>query len=165
MTRRMEVVSDSMLAEIVRKKQIGIEELIRLGKSVNRSNLEDSIIAGAFEALIGAIYYHKNKNMPEVKKIILSLMSDEIEDFDPHRNYIGRLQEYVQKNKIGDLEFSVEKLEGPEHRPAFRAIVKISGKQRGKDEGNSKKDAKMEAAKAALDSIQPASKKMSFTPR
>ncbi len=151
MTKKMEVVSDDMLAEIVRKKQMGIEEIIQLGGSVNKENLEDSIIAGAFEALIGAIYLHKNKNMPEVKKIILGLLSDEIELFDPDRNYIGRLQEFVQKNQLGDLGYS-EKKEGPDHRPKFRAVVKISGNW-WEGEGNSKQDAKKKAAKAALDSI------------
>lgn len=151
MTKRMEVVSDAKLAEIIRKKRLGFDKgYIQLGKrsSHHRKNLEDSILAGAVEAFIGAIYL--DLGMEEAKTMILELLCDEINNFDPGRNYIGRLQELVQKDKLGTLRYLETKLTGPDHRPTFSATVKVSGKVFGKGTGKSKKAAKMDAAKEAL---------------
>ncbi len=151
MTKRMEIVSNEILAEIVRKKKIGIEELIQRGKG---QDLEDSIVADAFEALIGAVYL--GKGMRNAKKIILGMLSDEIENFNPEKNYIGRLQEIVQIEKSGYLSYDLDKIAGPDHSPTFRAVVKISEKPCGEGTGNSKRDAKMEAAKFVLNKMEEA---------
>jgi ribonuclease-3 len=87
MSDRMKIVSNKKLAEIIRKKKIGIEKYIQLGKG---QDLEDSIVADAFEALIGAVYLDPEQGMPKVKEIILGLLADEIDEFIPE-NYIGRL--------------------------------------------------------------------------
>ena len=81
MSDRMEIVSNEILAEIIRKKKIGIEKYIQLGKG---QDLEGSIVADAFEALIGAVYL--SQGMRKVKEIIIGLLSDEIEQFNPDRN-------------------------------------------------------------------------------
>ena len=152
MTKRMEIVSNEILAEIIKKKKIGIEKHIKVGKGVsgNKEDFEDSIVADAFEALIGAVYL--DKGMQKAKKIILGMLSNEIENFNPERNYIGRLQEIVQINNLGDLQYK-EKKTGPDDRPPFRFIVEISGKPCGEGEGGRKKDARKEAARAALNKI------------
>lgn len=153
MTKRMEIVSNEILAEIIKEKKIGIEKLIKVGKGVsgNKEDLEDSIVADVFEALIGAVYL--DKGMQKAKKIILGMLSDEIEKFDPERNYIGRLQEIVQIEKLGDLQYK-EKKTGPDHSPTFRVVVEISGKPCGEGEGGRKKDARRKAARAALNKIK-----------
>jgi ribonuclease-3 len=156
MTKRMEIVSDEILAEIIRKKGIGIEKYLNLGgsESGKGEDLEDSIVAGAFEALIGAVYLdHRDQDMTKIREIILPLLSDAIEHFDPD-NYIGRLQERLAQIKtFGDLQYAVERIGGPDHEPTFRAIVKISGKLYGEGSGKNKRAAKMEAAKVALDKL------------
>jgi ribonuclease-3 len=157
MTKRMEIVSNEILAEIIKEKKIGIEKLIKVGKGVsgNKEDLEDSIVADAFEALIGAVYL--DKGMQKVKKIIVGTLSDKIEKFDPERNYIGRLQEFVQINNLG-LKYK-EKKTGPDHSPTFRVVVEISGKPCGEGEGGRKRDARRKAARAALNKIKYKSKK------
>ena len=153
MTKRMEIISNEILAEIIKEKKIGIEKLIKVGKGVsgNKEDLEDSIVADVFEALIGAVYL--DKGMQKAKKIILGMLSDEIEKFDPERNYIGRLQEFVQINNLGDLQYK-EKKTGLDHRPSFRSIVKIPGKLCGEGKGGSIRDARRKAARAALNKIK-----------
>jgi ribonuclease-3 len=130
MTKRMEIISNEILAKIIKEKKIGIEKLIKVGKGVsgNKEDLEDSIVADVFEA-------------------------HEIEKFDPERNYIGRLQEIVQIEKLGDLQYK-EKKTGPDHSPTFRVVVEISGKPCGEGEGGRKKDARRKAARAALNKIK-----------
>lgn len=151
MTVRMEVVSDAKLAEIITKSEVGRDNMhILLGKRElgRTSKLEDSILAGALEAFIGAVYL--DQGLKKVRKIIINLFGSEINDFDPTRNYIGRLQELVQKKKLGKMKYVESRLTGPDHRPTFQAVVKISGKTYGKGVGKNKKAAKMDAAKIAL---------------
>ena len=149
MSERMEIVSNEILAEIIRKKKIGIEKYIQLG---NGQDLEGSIVADAFEALIGAVYLDPEQGMPKVKEIILGLLADEIDEFIPE-NYIGRLQEFVQINNLGDLQYK-EKKTGPDHSPTFRLVVEISGKPCGEGKGGSIRDARRKAARAALNKIK-----------
>ncbi len=153
MTKRMEIVSNEILAEIIKEKKIGIEKYIKVGKGVsgNKEDLEYSIVADAFEALIGAVYL--NKGMQKARKIILRMLSDKIEKFNPERNYIGRLQEIVQIKKLGSLGYDVDKIVGLYHSPTFRAVVKISEKACGEGTGDSKGAAKMKAAKFALNKM------------
>lgn len=154
MTKRMEIVSDAKLAEMIRKKDIGLDNRgIRLGKRTFKASneLEDSILAGSFEAFIGAIYL--DQGIPKARKITLGLLSEDINDFDPKSNFIGRLQEFVQKHKMGELKYVEKKITGPDHRPTFLAIVKIAKKNYGEGTGSSKKAAKMVAAKSALKKI------------
>ncbi len=149
MSDRMEIVSNEILAEIIRKKEIGIEKYIQLGKG---QDLGDSIAADAFEALIGAVYLeHGDQGMTKIREVILSLLADEIDEFIPE-NYIGRLQEFVQINNL-DLQYK-EKKTGPDHRPSFRSIVEISEKPCGEGKGGSIRDARRKAARAALNIIK-----------
>jgi len=149
MSDRMEIVSNEILAEIIRKKKIGIEKYIQLGKG---QDLGDSIVADAFEALIGAVYLeHGDQGMTKIREVILSLLADEIDEFIPE-NYIGRLQEFVQINNLG-LKYK-EKKTGPDHRPSFRSIVEIPGKPCGEGKGGSIRDARRKGARAALNKIK-----------
>jgi ribonuclease-3 len=124
MTKRMKIVSDEILADIIKKREIGIENYLNLGgsESGKGDDLDDSIVAGAFEALIGAVYHdHGDQGMQKTKEIILGLLSDEIEYFDPERdyiiNYIGRLQEFVQIKTLGLPDYDVKRIGGPDHKP------------------------------------------------
>ena len=160
MTKRMEVVSDAKLAEVIRKHKVGFEDgVIRLGKrrSIPGGKLEDSILAGALEAVIGAIYL--DQGMEKIRTIILGLLADEVKNFDPKKNFIGRLQEFIQKKKMGELKYIEKKITGPDHRPTFRAIVEISQKKYGQGTGKNKKAAKMKAAEMTLKLLEKKDRK------
>lgn len=155
MTKRMVVVSDAKIAEIIKRKKLGIDKkLVLLGKrELHRSKrLENSIIACAFEAVIGAIYL--DRGLEKVKDITIKILGDEIRDFELESNFIGRLQELVQQNKLGELEYEEKKLTGPDHKPTFQAVVRISNKRYGKGTGKNKKAAKMAAAKSTLEKFK-----------
>ncbi len=156
MTKRMAILSDARISEIIKKKDIEInKKYILVGKrELNRSKeLEESIIACAFEGLIGAIYL--DKGLSKAREIVLKIFGDEIKDFELDTNYIGQLQELVQQKKLGELEYIEKKLTGPDHKPTFKAVAKLSGKEFGMGTGSSKKAAKMAAAKDALKKLKP----------
>ena len=149
MTKQMEVVSNEILAEIIKEKKTGVKEMIPIGKG---ESIKDSIIANAFDALNGAIYLENN--CKKVNKIILDLLSDEILKYNPSKNYKSRLQEYTQKKKLPIPEYSVTSKIGPDHSPEYKSSVKIQGKLYGEGEGRKIQEAEKEAAKAALKKIE-----------
>ena len=155
MTKRMEVVSDVKIAEIIRKKHVELNnKYIRLGKrnSMDNGRLEDSIIAGTFEAFIAAAYL--DQGLEKTKHMILNIMGEDTKNFDPRRNYVGRLQELVHKNKLGDLKYLETRLHGPEHKPTFQMEVEVSGTKYGVGIGQNKRAAKMAAAKTAIKTLK-----------
>jgi ribonuclease-3 len=155
MTKRMEVVSDAKLTESIRQKKIGLERgviLLGKGRSTSKNILEGSIIACAFEALIGAIFL--DQGLEKTKEVVLNLLKDEIIHFDTSKNYIARVQEIVQKTKLGEIKYSEKKVTGPDHRPTFKSVIKIAGKKYGDGVGQSKKAARMGAAKVAIQKLK-----------
>ena len=155
MTKRMVIVSDAKLAEIIKRKKVGINKrTIKLGKPQLGQNklLEDSIIASTFEALIGAVYL--DKGIRKSKEVVLNVLSDDLTNSNLDTNYIGLLQELVQKNKLGELSSKEKRLTGPDHKPTFNSVIKLSGKKIGEGVGKSKKAAKMNASKVALKKLK-----------
>jgi len=149
MTQRMEVTMNQNLASFVPTMGIGLESLIRLGPG---QDLNSRIIAGAFEAFIGALYL--NLGMRRTKKIVLSLLADEIKNFSAERNHKKKLQEYLQKNHRPIPIYKFTAQDGPDHRPVFTYQVLIEGRLYGEGIGSSKAEATQNAAMLALERIR-----------
>ena len=149
MTQRMEVTMNQNLAAIVPTMGIGLESLIRLGPGQEPNS---RIIAGAFEAFIGALYL--NLGMRQTKKIVVGLLSDEIKNFSAERNHKKKLQEYLQKHHRPIPVYKFTAQNGPDHRPIFTYHVMIEGRVYGEGIGSSKAEATQNAAQSALEKIQ-----------
>jgi len=143
MNRRLQVTRNTKLAEIVRGQGLGIDAAIRRRGQV----LTDSIIADAFEALIGAIYL--DRGLIVAREVVLAIFEGEIAECDVHRNYRGRLQEYVARENLGELEYAFRQT-GPGNSPVWAARVAVGGNLLGEGEGRTKQGAAMLAAKEAL---------------
>lgn len=147
---RAKVVNESSLAEIA--KDINLGEHILLGKGEIKSNgyEKDSILADAFEALIGAIYL--DSNFEQVKDVILNVFSDILKlahEKEFSMDYKSRLQEICQLLKL-DIHYNLDKTEGPINNRTFTSSVIIDGKYFGTGKGNSIKKSEQMAAKDAL---------------
>jgi len=148
------LVSEASLSRIARS--------ILLGKYLNLSEEEDksggrqrtSIIADAYEAVIGAIYL--DGGLAPVRRVIknqilkrcLELTSDKT-----FYNYKGELLEYLQALGLGMPRYEIIVEEGPDHQKKFTIGVLVKGKKLGKGVGLSKKEAEQKAAKMALQNI------------
>jgi len=148
------LVSEATLSRIARS--------ICLGKYLNLSEEEDksggrqrtSIIADAYEAVIGAIYLDGGlvptqrmiKN--QILKRCLELTGDKT-----FYNYKGELLEYMQALGFGMPRYEILVEEGPDHQKKFTIAVSAKGKKMGKGEGLTKKEAEQKAAKMALENI------------
>lgn len=124
-------------------KEIGIDKEIKLGHG-QIHNLNDTIIADVFEAVVGAIYL--DQGFLVVKEYIDSIIIPYIKkNIDFNADYKTKLQELVQTGKKS-LEYEVVNEYGEAHKKVFEVIVKIDDIIYGRGKGNSKKEAEQMAA-------------------
>lgn len=143
MNRRLQVTRNTKLAEIVRRQGLGIDAAVRRKGQA----LTYSIVADAFEALIGAIYL--DRGLDVAREVVLAIFENEIAEYDPHRNYRGRLQEYVARENLGGLAYDYRQT-GPGNSPVWAARVSVGGTPLGEGKAPTKQGAAMLAAKEAL---------------
>ena len=141
------IVSDNILAEIA--KQIGISELLVLGKNEEKTGGRErkSIIACAFEAILGA-YYLEDK-YTELSEVLAKIFASFIKDVDEHFekfNAKAVLQEYTQSQNKKLPEYNLIETIGPEHDKIFVIEVSYMAKILAIGQGKTKREAEQDAA-------------------
>ena len=150
---RAGLVNSAVLAEKAAALNLG--DLLRLGKGEERSGgrSKPSILAGAFEALLGGIYrdggYHA-----AVRVIERYFASDITEKKLGQQDYKTRLQEISQMLFREPPVYRLVSETGPDHEKRFVTEIAVGGKVLGRGDGKSKKQSEQEAAKKALSQLQ-----------
>ena len=152
---RSQLVDKEALASTA--ENIGLEELIFYKRNFIGRNKEGlrTILADAFEALIGAIYM--DKGLGTARTFISKNL---IEPFDKtgkmveDKNYKGQLLELTHSLKIEQPVYKIADAEGPEHNKTFIAKVFIGEEEYGEGNGKSKKSAEQKAALSALNKLK-----------
>ena len=152
---RASVVCEAMLAKKAKKIELG--SFLRLGRGEEMTGGRNrvSILADAFEALIGAIYM--DGGIENAEKFILTQLENDIKlmrvgfkKLDSKTN----LQEIIQKTSKIPLEYHIIDEKGPAHNRIFSASVTHNGVVLGVGSGSSKKDAEQAAAQAAIEKLE-----------
>lgn len=114
-----------------------------------------SILADAFEAVIGALYLDQGEEAAGafVQDTIFNVLDVTVIAQQRH-NYKSALQEYVQARGWSHPEYRLISEEGPSHRRLFTVEVLVRGNSRGQGTGRSKKKAEQEAAGEALERLK-----------
>lgn len=134
-------VCENALATYARN--IGLDKEILLGEG-QKNNLNDTIIADVFEAVVGCIYLDLGFDV--AKKFIDDIIIPYIKkDYNFNKDYKSLLQEFVQTDKKS-LEYEVVNEYGMAHEKTFEVVVKIDNIVYGKGLGKSKKEAEQNAA-------------------
>ena len=124
-------------------KEIGIDKHIRLGHG-QMNNLNDTIIADVFEAVVGAIYL--DQGFEVVKKYIDAIIIPYIDKkIDFNIDYKTKLQELVQTDKKSVTYEVINEYE-KNHKKVFEVVVKVDEIIFGRGKGNSTKEAEQLAA-------------------
>ena len=139
--KRARFVCESALYEY--SQRIGSIPYIRVGKG-QESNVNKTIIADTFEAIVGTIYL--DQGFVKVKDFLYEVVVPYIQQ-NCHflDDYKSALQEMVQTTKKS-LEYQLIKEEGPAHDKTFEVAVVIDGIVYGRGIGKSKKEAEQQAA-------------------
>lgn len=134
--------------------QIGLGKYLMMGRGEESSGGREraSILADAFEALLGAIYL--DSGLDEVRRVILEITEEDLAPVleEPVEvNPKGQLQEILQAISPQSPTYRIVAQEGPEHEKAFVAEVRWEGILMGRGAGLSKKLAETAAATDAME--------------
>jgi ribonuclease-3 len=145
------LVSRVNFARFARELGINHEILLGKGEELTGGRDRESNLAGAFEAVIGAIYL--DAGYRKASQIISRLLKDCLENKEIFIDYKTRLQELVQKHYGTRPKYKVILEEGPAHNKCFHIEVKVGRRVLGRGSGKSKKEAEQSAAKEGLENL------------
>ena len=150
---RAGLVNSDVLAE--KAAQLNLGALLRLGKGEERSGgrTKPSILAGAFEALIGAVF--RDGGYGAALALVERYFARNLEEKQlGQRDFKTRLQEISQMLFRAPPVYRIILEKGPDHAKRFVTEIAVNGKVLGRGEGSSKKQSEQEAAKSALAQLQ-----------
>ncbi len=151
---RASLVNAEVLA--VKAHTLSLGDWLRMGRGEERSGGREksSILAAAYEAMLGAIYLDGGF-LPATQLIAAHFAEDLLETeriatFDDKT----RLQEITQKIFKETPSYQVVEVNGPDHEKRFVSQVFIAGRIYGSGEGRSKKRAHQAAASQTLELLK-----------
>lgn len=144
-------VSEPVLHSVAKK--LGLGQYLLLGKGEERTGGRDrpSVLADAFEALVGAMFL--DKGLKTVTEFVLRHLKSRIKMIERDRlilDFKSRLQELTQSRYHLVPTYHLIQTIGPDHAKTFVSEVRLQGITIGRGRGHSKKEAEQEAARAAL---------------
>ncbi len=151
---RAKLVNRIALADAAESINLSKYLLISKNLSATFSNGSKTILADAFEALIGAIYL--DSGIDAAKDFVnrsLIVPNAKAGDHLIDENFKSQLLEYAQANRLDNPTYIVIKEEGPQHDRVFTIKVLIGDTEYGVGTGKNKKSAEQNAAQFALKKI------------
>ncbi|MGD8665357.1 MAG: ribonuclease III [Desulfobacterales bacterium] len=154
---RANLVNETQLATMARA--IGLGSVLQLGKGeIQTDGMEkNSILAGAYEALIAALYLDSGykATFSIIEKNFVPVL-DQVQSASDSHDYKSRLQEWVQEKHSAIPNYKVINEEGPDHDKTFWVSVTVFGIET-QGSGKNKKAAEQDAARKALEILEEAS--------
>ena len=153
---RAQVVCETSLYQCA--KRIGLGNYLRMGNGELSSggNRRPSILADAFEAVLGA--YYLDQGFAAAQQYLLGLLEEEINAVCSGLlvmgDYKSMLQERLQHKAQYDIAYEMLDFEGPEHNRIFTSGVFINGVEYGSGKGRTKKESEQQAAREALERLK-----------
>ena len=151
---RANLVNETQLAKMARGIDLGSH--LQLGKGEIQTNgmNKNSILAGAYEALIAALYLDGGfKRTFQIIKNTFAHVIDQVYSASDSYDYKSRLQEWVQEKHGAIPNYKVVDEKGPDHDKTFWVSVKVFGIE-AQGNGKNKKAAEQDAARNALEILK-----------
>lgn len=132
-------------------KELELNKYLLLGKGEINTGGADrpSILADAFEAVLASIYL--DGGIEPAREFVLRFVKESVNSKPNFKDYKTTLQEVIQKNPDGKLNYVLTDESGPDHDKSFTVDVQLNGSVIGRGTGRSKKAAAQEAAREALE--------------
>ncbi len=148
---RTALVRTETLAQWARR--FHLHDYLYLGKGEVGADgeIRDRILAGAFEAVIAAIFL--DRGVRATRRFLRRLLEEDAEaiiSVGQETNYKGRLQELVQERERITPVYHTTEVAGPAHERVFTVEVVVGDRRLGVGRGPSKRAAQQDAARKAL---------------
>jgi ribonuclease-3 len=157
MTRlRAALVNRDTLAWVAQSISFGDFLFLGKGEEAGGGRSKPTNLAGALEAVIGAVYL--DRGLFTAKDMIMGLLADEWSKLEKRGIGVGedfksRLQQIVQSRLQQAPSYRLVAKAGPHHDPMFTVEVSVNGEVLGMGSGRSKKLAETVAAREALERL------------
>jgi ribonuclease-3 len=144
------LVSRKACAVVARKLDLGAALRLSPAETKAGGRDKDSILAGACEALMAALYHEGG--LPEARRFFLEQWGDQIADLGLPRPLDPKtaLQEWAQGMGKALPIYAVVERKGPDHAPVFTVEAQVAGLAPARAQGRSRQDAEKAAAQALL---------------
>lgn len=151
---RASLVKGETLAALARGVNLGKCLKLGSGELKTGGHRRASILAGAFEALLGGIY--RDGGFRACRRIITAVYKDRLDNISPSQNLKDpktRLQELLQSRRSPVPAYRVTSVEGEAHTQVFHVECVLSNGDITVGEGTSRRKAEQAAAQKALDRL------------
>jgi ribonuclease III len=151
--KRAELINETALSKIARHLFLGEHLRLGRGEELDQGGEKNSILADAYEALIGAVFL--DSSFEEVSRIVERHFTDVLGPIEKVAitDYKSLLLEVCQSRfKCLPRVVVVDEI-GPEHEKEFVVNVELEGRVVGRGRGRNKKQAAQSACKEALKSL------------
>lgn len=159
---RSSLVRGKTLAVIAKEIELGDCLYLGEGEMKSGGHRRESILADAFEALLGSIYL--DSNFEQTKKVTLSLYQERLKNLtlqSVEKDPKTRLQEFLQSKKYELPIYDLVEAKGEAHEQTFTVTcsVTISNKDKkqklqAKASSNSRRSAEQKAAHDILEQLR-----------
>lgn len=153
---RAHLVKGETLAELAQEIALGDYLVLGQGELKSGGFRRGSILAGALEAVLGAVYY--DADFAAVRDLILALYQERLDTTtveNTGKDPKTRLQEFLQAGGLPLPQYSVISVEGKDHKQLFRVgcvISRLDGAVEGS--GRSRRRAEQDAAARTLELVE-----------
>ena len=139
-------------------KELGLPERLRLshGEEQSGGRGKPSVVSDAMEAVIGAVFL--DGGMEAAKALVMGRVVGLLEAARVDRqdkDYKTRLQEYTQRDHLGQPAYRLLSEDGPEHEKTFTMEAVLGKRTLGTGSGCTKQAAGQAAARNALIALSP----------
>ncbi|MGL4819280.1 MAG: ribonuclease III [Bacilli bacterium] len=151
---RAGIVCEPSLVTIANELNFGKLVLLGKGEEMTGGRNRPALLADAFESFVGALYL--DQGMDSVVRFLEQYVFPKIDAgaFSHMMDYKSELQEWIQKDGAGTVEYRIVREDGPAHNRLFVMNVFVNGQMCGNGSGKSKKEAEQRAAKEALSQLK-----------
>ena len=156
---RAAIVCEPSLVKFAHALSFGKLVLLGKGEELTGGRERPALLADVFEAFVGALYL--DQGMDAVRVFLSRTVFPKIDEgaFSHVMDYKSQLQELVQRDAAGVIEYKIHQEKGPAHNKEFVSNVFLNGELKGTGIGRSKKEAEQKAAEQALKNVKAVCKK------
>ncbi|AMA72636.1 MULTISPECIES: ribonuclease III [Aneurinibacillus] len=147
---RAAIVCEPSLVLFANQLKFGDMILLGKGEEMTGGRCRPALLADVFEAFIGALYL--DQGLDAVFRFLEKYVYPRVNkgEFTRITDYKSQLQEFVQRDGLGEIQYRIVQERGPAHSREFVSEVLLNGTVLGQGTGRSKKEAEQHAAAMAL---------------